>query len=104
MEAAGVPCAVCAGLQGEGDMLLCDRCPQTFHPECARDTGHPTPHDGPWLCKQCRGHVAMFGFEDVMHDFGLCDFLWTGALPESPDEAARIKTAATSYRAMGREL
>lgn len=41
LDAAGVPCAICHGLQGEGDMLLCDRCPRAFHLECAQDAGHP---------------------------------------------------------------
>ena len=46
----------------------------------------------------------MFGFEDVTHDFGLTDYLWTGVLPNQPEEITRVKATAMSFRAMGREL
>jgi hypothetical protein len=43
----GVPCGVCAGVDREEAMLVCDRCGDPFHAECQPFS---PAGDGPWYC------------------------------------------------------
>ena len=62
-------------------MVVCDRCEGCWHPGCGDDGGRNTPHDGPWYCPTCRGHIAHHGFQDVTQDLGLIEYLWRGVMP-----------------------
>ncbi|KAK3128116.1 hypothetical protein QOZ80_7AG0582790 [Eleusine coracana subsp. coracana] len=42
---------VCSICHHGGDLLLCDHCPSTFHPQCL---GLPGVPDGDWSCPSCR--------------------------------------------------
>ena len=33
------PCKLCQDAQHQEDMVLCDRCNDCYHPDCARDSG-----------------------------------------------------------------
>ena len=81
MAAEGTPCKECQSLQAEQDMVICDGCGECWHLECAEETQQPTPHDGPWVCLDCRGRISGSGCPDVTLDFGLTDYLWLGRLP-----------------------
>ena len=61
-------------------------------------------HDGPWFCHSCKGHLSLHGAPDVTQDWPLIDHLWTGWLPQDPDEADRLEHLARYYRAQGDEL
>ncbi|XP_051227943.1 uncharacterized protein [Lolium perenne] len=55
-------CGVCAD---GGQLLCCDSCPSTFHPECL---GVQVP-EGSWVCHYCRCFVCLA--RDDCHDGGL---------------------------------
>ena len=75
-------------------MLLCDRCNGCYHRDCALATGGTRVHDGPWFCEQCKGELILHGCPDITQDWPLIDHLWTGWLPNDPDESDRIKELA----------
>jgi PHD-finger len=75
-------------------MVMCDKCNKPFHETCLQAHNHPAPRPGPWLCKDCRAGVILTGVTDPTYDFGLCDYLFTGVLPESLEEVERIKREA----------
>ena len=87
-------------------MLICDRCEHCFHPDCLSEEERARVHDGPWFCSPCRGHVILYGCEDVTMDFGLIDYLFDGTLPANPQESERITKLAgqDQYRTHGTEL
>jgi Integrase zinc binding domain len=85
-------------------MILCDRCNECYHKDCARSSGGSKVHDGPWFCVLCRGHLTLHGADDITQDWPLMDHLWTGWLPGDPDEADRITSIARQFRANGNEL
>ena len=85
-------------------MILCDRCESCFHKDCAPHSEGSRIHDGPWFCGPCKGHLTLNGFDDITHDWPLMDHLWTGWLPENPDEANRLEVLAGHYQASGDEL
>lgn len=93
------PCQLCEDAQHQEDMILCDRCNDCYHRDCARSSGGSRVHDGPWFCSRCHGHITLYGATDVTHDWPLIDHLWTGWLPADPEEAQRIQDIARHYRA-----
>ena len=80
-------------------MILCDKCNACYHEDCAKKTRGSRVHDGPWFCARCRNEIALYGPKDITQDFGLIDYLWTGHLPENPDEGDRIRQLSEVYRA-----
>lgn len=48
--------------------------------------------------------MALHGCEDILHDFGLTDYLFNGVLPATEGERGRIQRLAADYRARGGEL
>ena len=44
------------------------------------------------------------GAPDVMQDWPLMDYLWTGALPQDPDECDRLVKLGETYRAQDDKL
>ena len=85
-------------------MVVCDRCEDCYHTECANIKGFSPVHDGPWYCFKCRGELFLLGFEDPIEDIPLIDYLWMGKLPRDHDNEMRILKAARTYRAYGNEL
>ena len=85
-------------------MVVCDRCESCYHRRCAVESRGAKLHDGPWFCGPCKGHIARWGFTDVMEDFGLINYLFAGYMPGNPEEENRIRKAASVYRAHGKEL
>lgn len=85
-------------------MVLCDRCNECWHPDCLREAEREHASEGPWMCTECRGWVALHGCPDVSLDFGLIDYLFRGVLPAQPEEVDRITKVAQEYRAHGNEL
>jgi len=81
----GKPCNECGTLRGEADMVVCDRCEDCYHVECANTMGHSPVHEGPWYCFKCRGELFLSGFEDPIEDIPLIDYLWLGKLPRDHD-------------------
>ena len=73
---------MCGGLDGDEDMVICDRCELPYHAECGHDGGRNPVHDGPWYCPHCRGHICQHGYSDVIEDLGLIDFLWREVTPD----------------------
>ena len=61
-------------------------------------------HEGPWFCGRCKGHIAHWGYQDMLEDFGLIDHLFVGFRAGSPQEDERIRKAAQIYQALGKEL
>lgn len=59
----GVPCALCEGLEGEAEMVVCDKCESPYHPHCLEPKC--AVGRGPWYCLTCRGHLRLNGFADV---------------------------------------
>ena len=43
-------------------------------------------HGEPWFCHACKGFLVLWGVPDVMQDWPLMDYLWTGTLPQDPDK------------------
>ena len=98
------PCASCGMEDRQDQMILCDRCEGCFHRDCVKfDTGEE-PHEGPFFCPRCKGDILHQGFSDVMEDWPLHRYLWTGHLPENPDESERIVGLSEKFRANGNEL
>ena len=85
-------------------MILCDRCNACYHPQCAADSDGTRIHGGPWFCHACKGYLALWGAPDVTQDWPLMDYLWTGALPQDPDECDRLVKLGESYCAHEDEL
>ena len=85
-------------------MILCDRCNCCYHKACAADSGGSQVHDGPWFCASCKGHLTLHGAPDITQDWPLIDHLWTGWLPQDPDEADWLEHLAKFYRAKEDEL
>ena len=85
-------------------MILCDRCSACYHPRCAEESEGTTVHGGPWFCHACKGYLALWGAPDVTQDWPLMDYLWTGTLPQDPDECDRLVKLGESYRAHGDEV
>ena len=71
-------------------MILCDRCENPYHRECAAKIGGSMLHDGPWFCPTCKGYIAMHGPEDITHDYHLIDHLWAGFIPQDLEESERV--------------
>ncbi|XP_023745932.1 increased DNA methylation 1 [Lactuca sativa] len=46
-------CGVC---KRDGDLVLCDGCPRSFHKECVSDTSAPGEK---WFCKYCRNSMNL---------------------------------------------
>ncbi|CAI9289519.1 unnamed protein product [Lactuca saligna] len=46
-------CGVC---KRDGDLVLCDGCPRSFHKECVSDTSAPQEK---WFCKYCRNSMKL---------------------------------------------
>lgn len=85
------PCGLCGNDHHQDAMILCDRCEGCYHRDCAGTTGGTQVHDGPWFCERCKGELTLHGMPDVTQDWPLMDHLWTGWLPQDPDEADRIQ-------------
>lgn len=98
------PCKECTKKHDQKNMILCDRCNECYHRACARRTAGSRVHDGPWFCADCKGHLTLHGVPDVTQDWPLIDHLWTGWLPEDPDEADRIQFLSEHYRAKDNEI
>jgi len=75
-------------------MLLCDGCNKCWHPDCLLAEQQPAVHDGPFICTECRGTIALHGYPDITLDFGLVDYLFDGQLPAQQQEADRIQQRA----------
>ena len=99
----GKPCKHCHSTYDEENMLVCDKCEATYHSMCAKDKGMVV-HEGPFFCHICRGIIAMEGAADIMEDYPLLDYLFTGVLPKDLEELQRIKILASLYRAHGNEV
>ena len=99
----GQPCRHCNSAHDEEDMLVCDKCEATYHSSCAKEK-NMVVHDGPFFCHRCRGTIAVEGVADVMEDYPLLDYLFTGVLPTDLEEIQRIKQLASLYRAHGNEV
>jgi PHD-finger len=94
----GKPCAECATLRGEADMVVCDRCEDCYHTGCANIKGYSPVHQGPWYCFKCRGELFLTGWGgDPIEDVPLLDFLFLGKLPKDHDEEIRVLRAAKQY-------
>ena len=78
-------------------MVLCDRCNGCYHRDCAKGTAGTKLHGGPWFCAECKGYLTLQGAEDITQDWPLLDHLWTGWLPQDPDEADRIEALVWHY-------
>jgi hypothetical protein len=98
------PCKYCNDAQHQQDMILCDRCNDCYHKDCARSSGGSQVHDGPWFCMLCRGHLTIYGAADITQDWPFIDHLWTGWLPADPEESQRIQGLASHYRAHGNQM
>ena len=99
----GQPCKHCHSLYDEENMIVCDKCGATYHRLCAHDKGMVV-HDGPFFCHTCKGTIAIEGASDVMEDYPLIDYLFTGVLPKDLEEMQRIRMLASLYRAHGNEV
>lgn len=97
----GVPCGICAKVDQEGEMLVCDRCGVPFHSGCQPLS---PAGDGPWYCSQCRGIIRVQGSSDPVEDLELLDYLFRGILPDDLDLAARVRRLSGHYRGRGQEL
>ena len=52
------PCRECGGTFASAEMVVCDGCEDTFHPDpCANFRGLSPVHAGPWYCFRCRGRL-----------------------------------------------
>lgn len=98
------PCKHCKEEDRQEDMILCDRCEDCYHRDCASKIGGTKIHDGPWFCATCKGALTLEGYADITQDWPLMDHLWSEWLPQDPTEADRIKHLARHYRAHGNEL
>jgi predicted sulfurtransferase len=81
----GKHCQHCRSTYDEENMIICDKCEATYHRMCALSKGMVV-HDGPFFCHHCRGTIAMEGASDVMEDYMLMDYLFTGVLPKDLEE------------------
>ena len=61
-------------------------------------------HGGPWFCHACKGFLVLWGAPDVMQDWPLMDYLWTGTLPQDPDKCDRLIKLEDTYRTQDDEL
>ena len=98
------PCMWCGDTSNQATMVLCDCCNACYHPQCAKESEGTRVHSGPWFGNACKGFLVLWGAPDVMKDWALMDYLWTGALPQDPDECDRLVKLGESYRAHEDEL
>lgn len=59
------PCKLCKGEDQQEDMILCDRCEDCYHRDCASMTEGTRMHDGPWFCTACKGALTLEGYSDI---------------------------------------
>ena len=98
----GVPCGHCHKLDGEPDMVVCDRCSTPYHQACVALSSPVVK--GPWYCNICRGAIRLAGYADPVEDLALLDYLFRGLLPDDECEYRRVRSLASVYRARGEEL
>ena len=85
-------------------MILCDRCANCYHPDCALSSGGTPLHGGPYFCHRCMGELVHQGFTDIMEDWPLQLHMCTGWLLEDIDESHRIRALAGHFWANQDEL
>lgn len=57
---------ICSVCKYTGELVICDRCPSTFHPQCVGLSELP---DGEWICPSCCCGVCGLGnFEEKIND------------------------------------
>ena len=98
------PCMWCGDASDQATMVLCDRCNACYHRHCTEESEGTRVHGGPWFCHSCKGFLALWGAPDVTQDWPLMDYLWTGALPQDPDECDRLVKLRETYRAQDDKL
>ena len=69
------------------------------HPQCAEESEGTRVHGRPWFCHACKGFLVLWGAPDLTQDWPLMDYLWTGALPQDPDECDQLIKLGETYRA-----
>ena len=61
-------------------------------------------HGGSWFCHACKGFLVLWGAPDVMQDWPLMDYLWTGTLPQDPDKCDQLIKLGETYHMQDDEL
>lgn len=82
------PCMWCGDTSDQATMVLCNCCNTCYHPQCAEESEGTRVQGGPWFCHACKGFLVLWGAPDVIQDWPLMDYLWTGALPQDPVQLA----------------
>ena len=104
LQLAGKPCTHCSSLAANETMILCDRCNEAWHRDCARLKPGTLIHDGPWFCFRCKAHIVSHGPADVTEDIPLIEYLFVGLEPPNEVDEERVRKLSQLYRAHRDEL
>ena len=97
-------CKWCDDASNHATIVLCDHCNACYHPHCTEDFDAMKVHGGPWFCHACKGFLVLWEAPDVMQDWPLMDYLWTGTLLRDLDECDQLIKLGETYRAQDNKL
>ena len=90
---ASKKCKECGIAEGPG--VICDRCGECWHFQCAGLSDAPAVF---WYCKGCKDFIQEHNLRDFTFDEVLIDFLANGIIPVIESEERRCREAARFLR------